>query len=363
MNEQKVKKSSMVTPFFVFFLVHSSQTGVGILSYQRELIQRAGHDAWQSILITGISIHLVILMMYSILKDSEEGDIIAINKSLFGKIIGHLLSACFLGYMALSALNVTRAYIEILQVWIFPMIHTWELTLLVLVVVYYIISGGFRVVTGISFWGVVIPSFLIIMMFFLLKYAHWNNLLPLFNHDISDLLESAKVSMLMYLGFESLFLYYPFIKNRDKSQKWAQIATLYTTILYLILTIISFVYFTQGQLKHTVWATLIITKIFQLPFIERFEYIVIFIWFLVVLPTICCYVWSFTRGVKKMCNIQPKKSLIFVILLIYIASVLIDNRVKVTILGNITSNLGFYIIYGYVPLLYVVTKIKKNYQK
>lgn len=347
----------------MFFLIHSSQTGIGILNYQRKLIEGAGHDAWQSILLTGLSMHLVIGMMYSVLKHSEEGDLISINKSLFGKLIGHTLSLFFVGYLALSATTVIRTYIEILQVWVFPMIHTWELTLLMLVVIYYIVSGGFRIVTGISFWGVLIPSFLLLTVVIPLKYAHWNNLLPLFNHDVFELLESAKASTLIYIGFESLFLYYPFVKNADKSAKWAHLAILYTTILYLLITIISLVYFSQGQLKHAVWATLVLTKIYQMPFIERFEYIFIFTWCFVILPPICISIWGFTRGIKRIFNIKPKTSLIFVIILIFCISLMINNRIEVDTLGNITSTIGFYIIYIYVTILYIATKIKGRFAK
>ncbi|HEK9098827.1 GerAB/ArcD/ProY family transporter [Bacillus pfraonensis] len=363
MNKVRVKESSMVTPFFVFFLVHSSQTGVGVLGYQRELIQGAGHDAWQSILITGISIHIVIKMMYSVLKYAEDGDLISINNKLFGKNIGYILSSLFIGYMIVSAIIVIRAYIEILQVWIFPTVHTWEFTLLILIVIYYIVAGGFRAVTGISFWSVIIPSFLIITVFFLIKYMVWNNFLPVFNHDIFEVLQSAKASTFMYLGFETLFLYYPFIKNRDKSVRWAHLATLTTTTIYLMLTIISFGYFTQGEIKHTVWATLILTKVFELPFVERIEYIIIFIWFFIILPPICCAIWGSTRGIKRMFNVKPKISLVCICIVIFVFAIFIDKRIKIEKLSDITSNIGFYILYAYIPLMYIMMKIKQAFQK
>ncbi|KXO04376.1 spore gernimation protein GerB [Bacillus thuringiensis] len=363
MNKVSVKESSMVTPFFVFFLVHSSQTGVGVLGYQRELIQGAGHDAWQSILITGISIHIVIMMMYSVLTYSEDGDLISINNKLFGGKVGYILSSLFIGYMIVSAIIVIRAYIEILQVWIFPMVRTWEFALLMLIVIYYIVSGGFRAVTGMSFWSVIIPSFLIITVFFLVRYLAWNNFLPVFNHSIFEVLQSAKASTFMYLGFEPLFLYYPFIKNKEKSIKWAHLATLTTTVIYLVLTIISFGYFTQGQIKHTIWATLILTKVFELPFVERIEYIIIFIWFFIILPPICCAIWGSTRGIKRLFNVKPKVSLICICIVIFVFAIFVDTRIKIEELSNFISNIGFYILYGYIPFLYVTMKIKRIFQK
>lgn len=69
------------------------------------------------------------------------------------------------------------------------------------------------------------------------------------------------------------------------------------------MTIVTFVYFSEGQLKHTLWPTLTLLKIAQVPIIERFEYIVVSLWLLVVLPTITLHLWSACRGVRK-CAVQ-----------------------------------------------------------
>ncbi len=54
---------------------------------------------------------------------------------------------------------------------------------------------------------------------------------------------------------------------------------LFSTLIYVVLAIVSFMYYSEGQLNRTIWPTLTMLKIIKVPFIQRFEYIIIFVWF------------------------------------------------------------------------------------
>lgn len=88
MNKVKVNEKYKVSPFYVFFLVHSVQTGVGVLSFQRVLAKSAGTDGWISILLAGLIVHILIWIIYKILS-IVTGDIISANNHAFGKWIGN----------------------------------------------------------------------------------------------------------------------------------------------------------------------------------------------------------------------------------------------------------------------------------
>ncbi|WP_397444206.1 GerAB/ArcD/ProY family transporter [Peribacillus sp. R9-11] len=63
-----------------------------------------------------------------------------------------------------------------------------------LFLLYYIASIGFRVITVVCFWRTVIPFvFLFPLLFFSLKFAQFNHLLPLFNHSVKEILGSSKI--------------------------------------------------------------------------------------------------------------------------------------------------------------------------
>jgi spore germination protein (amino acid permease) len=358
----KVKEQFQVSAFFTFFLVHASQTGIGILNYQADVSKYAEQDAWISLIISGVSIHLILFVIFKML-DPHKNDLVAVHDHCFGKVLGSALSILTLGYFWLASFTVFRAYIEVIQVWVYPTIKTWQLSIIFGAVMYYIVSNGFRVLSGFSFWGVILPSFLFVLIYFPMKHMNYIYLLPAFSHPISDLLLSAKASTLLFLGFEWILMYYPFIKDSSKIPKWAYFGNLYTILVYLIVTFISFLYFNQEVIQHLPWPTLMMLKIVHFTFLERFEYIFIFIWLLVIIPPMCISMWACTRIVKRTFSIPPKGSLLFLILLSIIASISLKDLESVDKVSNIASNVGFVFIYIYIPLLFITKQIKDRFSK
>ncbi|MCR8869548.1 spore germination protein [Peribacillus frigoritolerans] len=84
-------KSDQISPFLVFFLIVKIQIGVGVLGFQRIIIQSAGHDAWMAVIISGVVFSLGIWGMYKLLN-RQDMDLIGIQKRLFGKWLGGLLN-------------------------------------------------------------------------------------------------------------------------------------------------------------------------------------------------------------------------------------------------------------------------------
>jgi glucan phosphoethanolaminetransferase (alkaline phosphatase superfamily) len=160
------------------------------------------------------------------------------------------------------------------------------------------------------------------------------------------------------LGFESVLFFYPFIKNGATSQKWGQYGVLFSTFLYLCTALVSFAYFSQGQLAHTIWPTLTMAKIIEIPFLQRFEYILIALWLLVVLPTIAVSVWCTIRGFSKTFNKPPTIFLILALIALLVFSIFFDDRETIDQLNTRLSMTGFYFIYGYIPFLFLYSLIR-----
>ncbi|TKI87690.1 GerAB/ArcD/ProY family transporter [Bacillus mycoides] len=353
-------KKNTVSPYFVFLLLHSLQIGVGILGYQRIIAQYAGYDAWISLIVAGIATHIVLFCMLKMLE--KDNDLMNIHMTCFGKWLGTFLSVCFTLYLLLFCLTVLRTYIEVIQVWVFPTIKPWKLTLLFLLVTYYAIKGGFRSVTGICFWGIVLPIFVVLFLAFPMKYAHFRNILPVLTHSPVEILTSAKASALEFLGFEAILIFYPLIEKGKSLKKWAHGGIAFSTILYVLLAIISFMYYSQGQLYHTIWPTLTMLKIIKVPFIQRFEYIIIFVWFLIILPNLCLTIWSSCRTIKCSFHIPFKITLPLFITIVFISSLFFTNRESINTLNTILSQAGLYIVYAYVPILFLFHSLRWRFK-
>ncbi|MCA1031573.1 spore germination protein [Bacillus timonensis] len=359
---QAINERYLISPFLVFFLVHSMQVGVGVLGFQRIIAKSAGYDSWIGIIVAGIVVHIILWMMYKILEKSD-GDIFKVHRDTFGKWLGSILSLAVIFYFLFMCVIVLRTYIEVLQVWLFPEFNTWVFSIFILILCYYIITGGFRTVTGISFFSVVLPFYLIFSVVFPLQFSEFRSLLPIFNHSVPQLLQATKDMTLSIIGFEILFVFYPFIKEPNKSKKWAHFGNLYTTIFYLIFGLTALVYYSESQLEKQIWATLSMWKIVEMPFVERFEYIGIASWLLVILPNLALTLWASSRGMKRIFSLKQKSVLLVFLVVVLLANVYFDTRQSINTMNESMAQMGFYFVYVYIPLLFIITTILHKVRK
>lgn len=348
-----VKESLTLSPYLLWFLIHGTQVGIAMLSFQRYIISGAEQDSWVSILIVGISMHFIIWIMFFVLKNANEGDIISLHQQLFGKWLGKFLTLSFYGYILFFVITEIRLYAEVLHVWVFPKTQIWIFSLMILLITVYLVSGGLRVVAGVCFFCILIPSLLLLSLYFPLKNAHWTNFLPLFNHQFYEYAESAYHSLTLFSGVEFLLLLYPFIKNNEKSQKWAHIGMVHTTILYLFITLVSFSYFNIQQLEHTIWPTLIMSKIIRIPFLERFDYIYVFNWFLIIVARCCVPLWAGTRILRKSFGLKARPSLWITCTIVFICLIPLKGQMIIEKLDFLLSLTGGILLYGYIPFLFI----------
>ncbi|NHN34946.1 GerAB/ArcD/ProY family transporter [Paenibacillus agricola] len=357
-----INERFQVSPFFCFFLITSAQVGIEMAKFQRNIAERAGYDAWMSIILCGLSIHFIVWMMYRILHIAND-DLFYINPFCFGKWCGGVINIFVIVYFLLTALISLRSYIETIQVWMFPLMKTWQISFVLLILIYYIVTGGFRVITGMCFWGLIIAfTCLFPVLLSPLSYVYLDNLLPFFNHPVKDVVLSSKLALPPFLGFECLLLFYPLIKNPERSQIWAQCGILFTSVLYLILTLITFVYFNQEHLKHLIWPVITFLKIVELPFIERFEYIVVSLWCLAVLPRVCLSLWGACRGTKRFLKIKQHFILLFFLIALFILCNVLEEHRQIQQYENLYSNIGFCFVYVYIPLLFVIVHIRQKFR-
>lgn len=352
-------KSDQISPFLVYFLIVKIQIGVGVLGFQRIIIQSAGHDAWMAVIISGVVFSLGIWGMYKLLN-RHDMDLIGIQKRLFGKWLGGSLNIIWILYWLMVGISVLRSYLEIVQSWVFPQINTWMVTSIFALLIYYVVLGGFRVVAGICFLGISIPSYLILTFYFPLEFTHFRNLLPIWNHSFKDMALASKQMSYSYLGVSTLMMYYPLVKHRKSTQKWAQLGNLTSVFLYLCLTILTIGYYSEDQISRYIWATLSFWGIVQMPFVERFEYIGIATWVLVLVPSVCLYMWVSARGISQYFKMKQKTIYALLLILLVLMTNLIKGRGMINQYVDYISNLGFILEIPYILFLVCLSTVMSN---
>ncbi|MET3320869.1 GerAB/ArcD/ProY family transporter [Peribacillus butanolivorans] len=358
MNQAGVNDKYKVSPFYVFFLVHSMQTGIGVLSFQRVLAKSAGTDGWISIILAGLIVHIMIWIIYKIFS-IVPGDIISANTQGFGKWLGNFFNLLFIIYFLILGMTVIISYINVVHVWMFEEVPSWAFALVFLILIYYINSGGFRTVNGVSFLSVLLTYWLLFDLIYAMKYAEFTNLLPIFDHSILDILKGVKDNSLTMIGFEMILMFYPFIKDAKTSQKYAHGGALTTTLLTVFIYLVTLVFYSQKQLVLTIWPTLTMTSVVELPFIQRFEYIEISWWAIVIIPNMTISLWAASRGFKRLFNVQQKYPLWGMSIIILLINIFVFDMDSLYILNKIINPYGLYFICLYLPLLLLIIYTKK----
>ncbi|TCM90673.1 spore germination protein (amino acid permease) [Paenibacillus sp. BK033] len=346
-----IKERYTISPSFTFIIIHAMLFGINFVLMTVKPIQFAGQDTWVAVLLCSAAIHLVVFMMYSLLN-RHQMDLISLHILLFGKWIGLMLNLLFAFYFLLVTVYQVRLFIEVIQVWVFPEMKTWSMALVLLVIAYYIISSGFRVIVGICTFSL-LNTVLFATIFFMIPYFHFNNLLPAMSHSPHDIFKASKELTTSYMGIEILLFCYPFIKTAKKSQKWAHWGLISMTSLYIIEVVFAIITFKPEQLAHEVWPALTKYKFIQFPFVERFEFIGASATVLRLFPVICLCIWVTSRIMKFTFSIRQVTALPFLLGFVFIAICLITNRIGVDVVQSWIRLSGITIIFGYIPFLYL----------
>lgn len=356
----EAKPQNMVNTFLLIFVVHSMQLGVGIQGFQRVIYLEAKHDAWISVLLGGVASAAVGFVMVRILTAYGNSDLYGIQYDVFGKWLGNLINFVYILF-SLGAFHViVRNYIEVIQAWVFPELPNWLLAFTLLYLVYYGLNGGLRTIVGVSFFSVILSLWLVLLLAYPFQFTNWDYLFPMFESSVTDIVKGARQMTFTIIGFEIIFVIYPFLKEKDKVQKHMQFGLWFTTLLYLMLMVVSLAYFSGGQLERTIWGTLSLFKIVRFPFIERFEYVAITFWVLLILPNLMFYLWSGSRGLARIFNKKEKK-FNWMLLAILFASLLYPlNRMEINTMNDYFAKFAFYIVFCYPFLLYGAVLIKKK---
>ncbi|MGC5325301.1 GerAB/ArcD/ProY family transporter [Brevibacillus sp. SYSU BS000544] len=357
------KASATLPNYLIAFLLHSNQVGVGVLGFQRYIVKESGHDAWISVIIGGLLAHLTLWVMIKTLQRYPSSDLFGIHADVYGKRLGGIVSLVFIIYFMLSALIVLRSYIEIVQTWLFPEVSTWTFALVFLFLVFYTVNGGIRVIAGYTFITVLLAIWLLVGMIFPLQYAKWIYLFPMFSSGLKELVSGALAMALTMSGFEIIYVLFPFVQNKERIGYHSQLALSFTNLLYLILMLVSLVFFSHDQLMKTIWASLSMEKMVRFSFLERFEFIAVSIWLFVIMPNLMLFMWSTVRGIKRLVGWNQRKTLVVIMLIIFGACLLADTRQEINMINTYFSKISLIVTFAYPFFLYFLVVIKQSWQK
>lgn len=359
----KVNSNMRIRAFYLFFIISGIQIGVGVMGEPKYVFLDAGQDSWLAILIAYAAVTLVLWVMLLILKSYGNADIFGIQVDVFGKWIGKLLGTLYILHFGFSLLIVLMTYIDVMHLFTFPRLNTWIVAGLLLSLIVYCVAGGLRVIVGFLFlfffFANGILLFLAYQPIFLIDVLHYQ---PVLEASATDLLKGAKSTTFTLTGFEIIFLIYPFIQNQKQAWRPMFLGITWSIIILLLNTFITIGYFSSRQMQTLEWAVLSLFDTVTLPFIDRFDVIVVIIWMTVALSTMMLLMWAVTQGMERIYHVPKRTTLYISALGIVIISGFMDNHHLIMTLNDKANDIDFWIVFIYPLVLLPVVKLKNHWR-
>jgi spore germination protein (amino acid permease) len=359
----KINQAYQVSPIYVFFLIHSAQFGAGVLGYSRIIAKKAGYDGWIGVVLAGF-LHILMWMMYRMLS-WVKGSILKLQTYMFGGFIGTCLNFLFLVYFFIVSASILRTYIEIVQVWMFPTASTLILAIILSILVYYIISSGFRVMTAICIASIFVSIFYAALCVYCLGlYGHWEDFTPILNHSYLDIADAMHTkSVYTMAGSEIILMIFPFLHTPKESHKFAQYGLLFSNLLYVLTFVSALACFNEQQLSHLILSQLSLSQVITFPFLQRFETLMVSTYAWQMVTSIILPLWACTRGMREIAGLRQRYTLLILLGLNIIIACLLQDRHSINTFITQTSRFTFYLIYIYIPILFLLFCLKTQYQK
>lgn len=359
----KIKPNLTIPAFYLFFIIGSIQTAVGILGLPKHIFREAGHDSWLSIIIAYVYMMIIVSVLFAILNQYENADIIGIQVDVFGKWLGKLIGTIYIVHFFLSLLSVLLTYIHMVKIFIYPTIPSSLLGLLLLIIVAYSVLGGLRTVVGVAFIFFFLSAWVFILLYEPIARMEFTHFQPMFLASLPDLLRGARTTSYTFIGFEILLFMYPFIENKKQAKLPVFLGISYTTLLVLITTLISIGYYSAHDFEKMDWPVLTLFKGVAFTFLERFDYLIVMEWMMVSVTTMILLMWAITYGMKRLYKIPQKTTLYSAGVVLLIITALVNYDYKINELTDLVSQIGFWIVFIYPLILLPIVLLKNKWRK
>lgn len=275
-------KQNSISLLQYILLIHGTQVGIGVLSLPRDVAQISGTDGWMAIVIGGLASILVSILIIQIMERHPGLDITEIFQIYFGRWMRKILTLFLATYYTWSGLTILLYVSGIIRVTLLPQTPSFLVLLLFLFPGFMIARHGVRVLGKYSVVIFVLFLWMPFAVIIPLGKFEYLYLLPILKEGAGPILATIKTTIFSFLGFETAFFFYPYLRKKSSAILGMTIANLISLVIYLVTTIVCFGYFSPDEIQTYTWPTISLFKVTELAFIERLDIIFLSFYLLIV---------------------------------------------------------------------------------
>ena len=352
-------EESEATAMVVGFII-----GASVLALPNGVVQDAKQDGWISVLIGGIyPLYIALIAIYYAQKHPSQ-DILALSNLYLGKVIGTICNILFMAEFGVFAIAEIVSLSNIFRVHATHFLTPIKVFIPTILLAFYLSSKGIKVLGRINKISLYVTVALPLILVVSLKNADYLNLFPIFGSGVKNIFSGSLESALAYVGMEAIFLFYPFLKEKNKVKRITLNALFITMGIYVWVTIASICFLGYKVTSIALWPVLIVSGGVNIVVLNNFRFLFLLIGAIVVFKIIANEHYAFTYILSDVLKIKNKNKIYWTIFPIFLyLCLLIKNEVqRREILGYIVPKIVLFNI-AYISIIAILIFIKDKSRK
>ncbi len=353
-----------ISPIQLVFLIFGTIVGVGFITLPRGVMEKAREDAWITVVIGGIVSVLSFWLIVRAIRFFPQDTLVEYNQKAFGRVLGFLFNLAYAGYFFFFTVTGVRTMGEVVRAEMLPFTPVEVIVLTMLFTVVYVSWDGLMPIIRLKESGLPV-TFLLIVFFLLFAFldADWSELRVPFSHGIAPVLQSLPTTIYSYLGFEVLYLYYPFIVQKNKAFLGGTIGIGLAVGFYSFIVLGTLVTIGVDVAITQTYPVITMAKVIEVvrQFVERAELLLIILWLPLAYTT---HIVTFFSASFTLHRMFPRISLRWWLTglapAIYVVSLVPQNILEMAEWTDKVGVTGLFFTTGYPLLLLLVVWIRKK---
>ncbi|CAB1241764.1 GerAB/ArcD/ProY family transporter [Clostridium sp. MT-14] len=350
-----------ITSYQLLCILTGTAVGIGLISLPNEVTQIAKQNGWISVIIGGVYPLYLVYIACILQKKFPDKNILQLSRQFLGTFLGNFLNLIFMSNFVLYTTAVASGLTILLTTFI--MYFMVPVRLLIFIVFLGAISSysGLKPLASINELIFIFTIVVSLISLVALGKGKLINVLPIFDLNTKLLLRGSIESCFSYGGTEIIFLFYPLLSDKENFRSCALKGVLFIVILYSSLTFLTVYYCGIDLVKKSFWAVLIAAKSIEIPIINNFRFIFMFLWSIVNFKTISNNYFAsvfILQDLFKRSSIK-KLSVIIYPLIILISSTYLNEESRRTFLKFIIPKYTLFNI-AYLTIVCCMALIKKD---
>ncbi|NNV03922.1 endospore germination permease [Anoxybacillus sediminis] len=361
---QGLEQRPAISPTQLFMLAFGLIVGVGFLIMPRGAMEKAREDAWLTVILAGLCAILSLWLITRVARMFPHDTVFDYNTKLFGSIIGSLFNILWGLYFLFFTVTGIRVMAEVVRDEMLPFTPVEAIIGAMLLVIIYPAWNGLMPIIRMFESGLPF-TLLLIVMFFLLAYLHadWAELRIPFQEGVTPIISALPQTIYSYLGFEVLFLYYPFVTHKDKAFASTSFAIAAVGLFYAFLVLGTLVTLGPDVTMSQTFPVVTMAKTIEVvrQFVERAELLLIILWLPLAYTTHLGFffssAFSFHRTYPRL---KLRWWMVILLPLVFILSLIPDNFIDMQTWSDKVGLVGLFLTIPYPLIMLVCIAVRRR---